>query len=172
MASHVAVFRAVFRAVVLQRPASASSAAGCERKYFRDLLPHRRDDLFTGFGLRSSPRSKLHGLYGGPGMGVLRSLQVQQVRSDQRQLTNLNSPYPQGDIELYDFEKWTASELRIKSIDTTNNIIYLTGPTYQQDYYHGFIAGHRYVVENIKDELTQPGQCFLDRSRTPWTLTY
>ena len=86
--------------------------------------------------------------------------------------TNLNSPYPQGDIELYDFEKWTASELRIKSIDTTNNIIYLTGPTYQQDYYHGFIAGHRYVVENIKDELTQPGQWFLDRSRTPWTLTY
>lgn len=85
---------------------------------------------------------------------------------------NLNSPYPQGDIELYDFEKWTASELRIKSIDTTNNIIYLTGPTVQQDDYHGFIVGHRYVVENIKDELTQPGQWFLDRSRAPWTLTY
>ena len=85
---------------------------------------------------------------------------------------NLNSPYPQGDIELYDFEKWTASELRIKSIDTANSIIYLTGPTYQQDYYHGFLAGHRYVVENIKDELTQPGQWFLDRSHTPWTLTY
>jgi putative Ig domain-containing protein len=86
--------------------------------------------------------------------------------------TNLNSPYPQGDIELYDFEKWSASELRIKSIDAANNIIYLTGPTDQQDYYHGFIAGHRYIVENIKDELTQPGQWFLDRSHTPWTLTY
>jgi hypothetical protein len=86
--------------------------------------------------------------------------------------TNLNSPYPQGDIELYDFEKWTASKLRIKSIDTATNIIYLTGPTYQQDYYHGFIVGHRYVVENIKNELTQPGQWFLDRSATPWTLTY
>jgi hypothetical protein len=85
---------------------------------------------------------------------------------------NLNSPYPQGDIELYDFEKWDASEMRIKSIDTSNKIIYLTGPTYQQDYYHGFLAGHRYVVENIKDELTQPGQWFLDRSKTPWTLTY
>lgn len=85
---------------------------------------------------------------------------------------NLNSPYPQGDIELYDFEKWTASELRIKSIDTTNDIIYLTGPTYQQDFYHGFIVGHRYVIENIKDELTLPGQWFLDRSKTPWTLTY
>jgi hypothetical protein len=85
---------------------------------------------------------------------------------------NLNAPYPTGDIELYDFEKWDASELRIQSIDTTNNIIYLTGPTYQQDFYHGFIVGHRYVVENIKDELTQPGQWFLDRSKTPWTVTY
>jgi Putative Ig domain len=85
---------------------------------------------------------------------------------------NLSAPYPAGDIELYDFEKWDASELRIQSIDTTTNIIYLTGPTDQQDFYHGFIVGHRYVVENIKDELTQPGQWFLDRSKTPWTLTY
>lgn len=85
---------------------------------------------------------------------------------------NLNSPYPQGDIELYDFEKWSASVLRIKSIDTTNKIVYLTGPTSQQDNYHGFITGHRYIVENIKDVLTQPGQWFLDRSHTPWTITY
>lgn len=86
--------------------------------------------------------------------------------------TNLNSPYPQGDIELYDFMKWSAAELRIKSIDTANSIIYLTGPTYQQDNYDGFIVGHRYIVENIKDELTQAGQWFLDRSKTPWVLTY
>ncbi|MGO9168845.1 MAG: putative Ig domain-containing protein [Candidatus Sulfotelmatobacter sp.] len=86
--------------------------------------------------------------------------------------TNLNSPYPQVDIELYDFEKWTVPKLRIKSIDTATNIIYLTGPTDQQDFYHGFMVGHRYVVENIKNELTQPGQWFVNRSSTPWTLTY
>jgi hypothetical protein len=86
--------------------------------------------------------------------------------------TNLNAPYPAGDIELYDFEKWSASKLRIKSIDTSSNIIYLTGPTAQQDSYYGFIVGHRYLVENIKNELTQPGQWFVDRSATPWTLTY
>src|SRR5579872_6158455 len=55
---------------------------------------------------------------------------------------NLNSPYPQGDIELYDFEKWDAPELRIQSIDTGSKIIYLTGPTFQQDFYHGFLVGH------------------------------
>jgi hypothetical protein len=86
--------------------------------------------------------------------------------------TNLNSPYPKGDIELYDFEKWTVPKLRIKSIDTASNIIYLTGPTDQQDFYHGFMVGHRYVVENIKNELSLPGQWFVDRSSTPWTLTY
>jgi len=85
---------------------------------------------------------------------------------------NLNSPYPQGDIEVYDFEKWSVPELRVKSIDTRNHIIYFTGPTLQMDFFHGFIAGHRYLVENVKDELTQPGQWFLDRSKSPWTLTY
>lgn len=85
---------------------------------------------------------------------------------------NLNSPYPPGDIELYDFEKWMVPKLRIKSIDTTNDIIYLTGPTYQESPDHGFIVNHRYVVENVKDDLSQAGQWFLDRSASPWTLTY
>jgi hypothetical protein len=85
---------------------------------------------------------------------------------------NLNSPYPQGDIEVYDFEKWQVAKLRIKSIDNTNNIIYFTGPTEQENPDMGFIVDHRYVVENLKDAFTQPGQWFLDRSSTPWTLTY
>jgi hypothetical protein len=34
------------------------------------------------------------------------------------------------------------------------------------------MAGHRYIVENLKDSLTQAGQWFLDRSKSPWTLTY
>ena len=85
---------------------------------------------------------------------------------------NLNAPYPQGDIALYLFEKWDASKLRVKSIDTSSHIVYLTGPTQQMDFYHGIMAGHRYLVENLKDSLNQPGQWFLDRSRSSWTLTY
>jgi len=86
--------------------------------------------------------------------------------------TNLNLPYPQGDVELYDFEKWMVAKLRIKSIDTTNHIVYLTGPTYQETPDNGFIVNHRYVIENVKNALSQPGQWFLDRSTLPWTLTY
>jgi hypothetical protein len=85
---------------------------------------------------------------------------------------NLKSPYPPGDVALYLFERWDASELRIKSIDTSAHIIYLTGPTDQADSYHGAIPGHRYLVENLKDDFNQPGQWFLDRSKTPWTLNY
>ena len=43
---------------------------------------------------------------------------------------NLNAPYPAGDVELYDFEKWMVAKLRIKSIDTANRVVYLTGPTF------------------------------------------
>ncbi|MGA7908796.1 MAG: hypothetical protein WCA16_15405, partial [Candidatus Sulfotelmatobacter sp.] len=85
---------------------------------------------------------------------------------------NLSAPYPSGDIELYDFEKWMVPKLRIRSIDTANHIVYLTGPTYQENPDHGFIPNHRYIIENLKDAFNQPGQWFLDRSSSPWTLTY
>jgi hypothetical protein len=80
-----------------------------------------------------------------------------------------------GDIEVLDWEQFSTSKLRVSCVDTTNHIVYLTGRTGinqgtpSQD---GFIAGNRYLVENVQDELTQPGQWFLDRSKAPWTLTY
>lgn len=80
-----------------------------------------------------------------------------------------------GDIEVLDFEQFSTSKLRISCIDATNHIVYMTGPTgFSQTHASeaGFIAGNRYLVENVQDELTQPGQWFLDRSTTPWTLTY
>jgi hypothetical protein len=86
--------------------------------------------------------------------------------------TNLNPPYPTGDIELLDFELWSVPKMRISSIDSVNYIVYLTGPTHQDAGVHGFIPKHRYLVENVLNLFTQPGQWFLDRSATPWTLSY
>jgi uncharacterized protein (TIGR03437 family) len=80
-----------------------------------------------------------------------------------------------GDIEVLDFEQFSTSKLRISCIDATNRIVYMTGPTgFSTSHYteSGFIAGNRYLVENVQDALTQPGQWFLDRSTTPWSLTY
>jgi hypothetical protein len=87
--------------------------------------------------------------------------------------TNLSPPYPQGDIELIDFEKWTVPRMRIKSIDTTSHTIFLTGATRQVDGDHGFVVGHRYMIDNVKDLLTQAGQWFLDQSNpNSLVLTY
>ena len=85
-----------------------------------------------------------------------------------------------GDVEVLDFEKWTMSRMRLKSVDTGAKIAYLTGPT-RQDSDNGFLPGHRYLIENVKESLTQPGQWYLDRCTNPpscttasgnWTLTY
>jgi len=86
--------------------------------------------------------------------------------------------YPSGDIELDLFERWNMSKLRISCIDTSNDIIYFTGPTSIKQDADSLgdgqlpVAGHRYLIENIEDELSQPGQWFLNRSSSSWTLTY
>ena len=78
----------------------------------------------------------------------------------------------QGEIEVLDFELWDLSRERISCIDTTKHIIYLTGST-TTGYAHGYIAGHRYLIENVKDELGTPGQWYLDRSVAgAWVLHY
>ena len=80
-----------------------------------------------------------------------------------------------GDIELLDFEQFTTSKLRVDCVDSANHTVYLTGPTtfsQANSKRDGFIAGNRYLVENVQDQLSQPRQWFLDRSTTPWTLSY
>src|SRR5262249_32965959 len=77
-----------------------------------------------------------------------------------------------GDVEIDDFEKWTMSKMRLKSVDASAHIAYLTGPTFQNVDNSGFIRGHRYLVENVKEALSEPGEWYLDRSTSPWQLTY
>jgi hypothetical protein len=89
--------------------------------------------------------------------------------------------YPSGDVELTLFDAWTVDVMRVSCVDTTNNIIYLTGATQGTATSYAFFgptAGHRYVVENTRDAFNaeqaagQTGIWFLDRSSTPWTLNY
>ena len=69
------------------------------------------------------------------------------------------------------WEQFSTSKLRVSCVDTANRIVYMTGPTgisQQNASEQGFITGNRYMVENVADALTQPGQWFLDRSATPY----
>ncbi len=80
-----------------------------------------------------------------------------------------------GDIEVLDFEQFSTSKLRVSCVDTARHIVYMTGPTaisQNNASQGGFIAGNRYLVDNVQDALTLGGQWFLDRSTSPWTLTY
>ena len=89
-----------------------------------------------------------------------------------------------GDVEVLDFEYWTMSRMRLSSVDSTNNIVYLTGPTYQNSATNGFFPGHRYLIDNVLESLTQKatGQWYVDccpgcanTVSTPastWSLTY
>jgi uncharacterized protein (TIGR03437 family) len=85
------------------------------------------------------------------------------------------NPALTGDIELINFEQYSVSKLRLSCVDTVNHIVYLTGSTATEADHpsaHGFLANHRYLIENVEDGLNTAGQWFLDRSATPWTLTY
>jgi hypothetical protein len=80
------------------------------------------------------------------------------------------------DIEILNFQQFSTSKLRVSSIDTAKRTVYLTGPTtfsrsnFKQD---GFQKQRRYLVENVEEALTEPGQWFLDHTVAgAWTLTY
>ncbi len=80
-----------------------------------------------------------------------------------------------GDIEVLVWEQFSTSKLRVSCVDSTNRIVYMTGRTGMSQANsgeEGFIQGNRYLIENVQDSLSLPGQWFLDRSSTPWTLTY
>ena len=75
------------------------------------------------------------------------------------------------DVEINVFEVWTMAKLRLKSVDTQKHIAYLTGPA-AMNRNSGFMPNHRYLVENVKESLSEPGEWYLDRAASPWTLTY
>jgi hypothetical protein len=89
--------------------------------------------------------------------------------------------YPSGDVELTLFDAWTVDVMRVSCVNTTTNIIYLTGATQGLSTAYtlfGPTAGHRYVIENTRDAFNaaqsagQTGIWFVDRSTSPWTLNY
>jgi len=97
--------------------------------------------------------------------------------------TNKTNSYPPGDVELTLFDAWTADLMRINCIDTSGDVIYLTGstetPTSAAQYsYFGPAVGHRYVIDNTKNAFTsaknsgQTGLWFLDRSHSKPVLNY
>jgi hypothetical protein len=69
-----------------------------------------------------------------------------------------------GDIEVLSFHIWTMSRMRIAAIDEESSLLTLTGPTRCTAYYCKLGAGQRFMLENVREALTEPGEWYLDRS--------
>ena len=68
-----------------------------------------------------------------------------------------------SDVELIDFEAWDVPHMRIASVDTVAQRIVTTESLSRLTMFSGFIPGHRFLLENVKEALSKPGTFYLDR---------
>ncbi len=68
-----------------------------------------------------------------------------------------------SDVELIDFEAWDIPHLRIASVNTTTQRIVTTASLPKQTMFLGFVPGHRFLLENVKESFRIPGEFYLDR---------
>ncbi len=68
-----------------------------------------------------------------------------------------------GDVELINFEAWDVPHMRISSVNTATQRIITTASLSKQSFFTGFIPGHRFLLENVKEALKVPGQFYVDR---------
>ncbi len=66
------------------------------------------------------------------------------------------------DIEVLCFHIWDMSRMRVASYDASSNVVTTTGPTGFDDGWANFHTGNRYLVENVPDALSDPGEWYLD----------
>lgn len=67
------------------------------------------------------------------------------------------------DVEVVGFHQWGISRMHIESVDTQQRIIQFTGTTCTKAYWNQFQKDDRFFVENVKEELSEPGEWYLDR---------
>ncbi len=68
-----------------------------------------------------------------------------------------------ADVQILPAHIWTMSRFHIKNIDVEQSIVTFTGLTRTTQWYGGMPKNGRYLVENVKEALGQPGQWYLDR---------
>lgn len=72
---------------------------------------------------------------------------------------NLGRP---DEVEVLVFHNWFMSRMRIAGIDRERRVVFFTGPTANKAYWADLSRGRRYILENVREELRDPGQWHLD----------
>lgn len=62
------------------------------------------------------------------------------------------------DVEVLAFHDWAAPRMRIRSVVPAEHRVVFTSPSWRV-----FAKGHRYLVDNVREALREPGQWYLDR---------
>jgi len=75
-----------------------------------------------------------------------------------------------NDVEVLATHVWTMSRFRIAEVNAAERIVRFTGATRHLQPWNSLPKGNRYLVENVKEALSQPGEWYLDRPAG--TLTY
>jgi hypothetical protein len=68
-----------------------------------------------------------------------------------------------NDVEVMPFHSWTASRFRIASLDPEAKTVTVNGHTTGTSWWASFREGNRYLVVNVREALTKPGEWYLDR---------
>ena len=68
-----------------------------------------------------------------------------------------------GDVEIINFEAWDVPHMRIASLNSATKTIVTTQSLTKQSFFTGFIPGHRFLLENVKEALKVAGQFYVDR---------
>ena len=63
-----------------------------------------------------------------------------------------------GDVEVLAFHVWAAPRMRISSVNAAGRRAVFMRPSWQV-----IARGHRYIVDNVREALREPGQWYLDR---------
>ena len=124
-----------------------------DQRRFRSRLPAKGYYLVD----RQLPPSAEAGKHGFDGLGF----SGEEIKPS---WTNL------GDVEVLVFQQWSAARMRIAKIDPGEHTVRFTGQTRSNSGWAAFGKGHRYLVDNVKEALKEPGQWYLDRPSG--TLTY
>jgi hypothetical protein len=67
------------------------------------------------------------------------------------------------EVEIVALHSWSASRLKIKSLDTQGNVVTLTSvPTFRIGHWYKD-ERNPYYLENVREDLKQPGQFYLDQ---------
>lgn len=74
------------------------------------------------------------------------------------------------DVEVLGGQIWSCPRLRIAQVDTATRVVMFTGTTSHREWWSALNQGNRYLVENVREALQQPGEWYLDRK--DGTLTY